>query len=89
MVDCFLVLNELIDNLSNVDGIVAYSLFQMPEDDDHRASIFKRFLGAGKEMHFACERLCITQEDQIERVEKIILVQKALPNCNERIYSHG
>ena len=39
---CHNVLNRLVKNLSNIHGIVAYSLFQLPEDTDLRNNIYKK-----------------------------------------------
>lgn len=89
MENCFLILQELINDLSDADGIIAYSLFQMPIEDSIRRSIFDNFLRRGKEIHFACERLSITNKNQIERVEQIILVQKAIANCPGNQIYHG
>ncbi|MCE7505292.1 hypothetical protein LZG75_03480 [Polynucleobacter sp. IMCC30063] len=89
MENCFLILNELINNLSDIDGIVAYSLFQMPADNYYRSSVFQSFLSKGKEIHFACERLSITKQDEVARIEKIILVEKVLPRCLDGLNYHG
>ena len=40
MKNSFLILNELIENISNFHGIVAYSLFLMPVDDIERIKNF-------------------------------------------------
>ena len=32
MANCYKILNQLIHELKSLDGIVAYSLFQLPED---------------------------------------------------------
>ena len=35
------ILNQLVNSLSGLHGIVAYSVFQMPHDDQKRRKIFK------------------------------------------------
>ena len=42
MKNSFLILNELIENISNFHGIVAYSLFLMPVDDIERIKLLKK-----------------------------------------------
>ena len=54
-----LILRQLINDLPIIDGIVAYSIFQMPEDDTERQSIFNSILSSKKEIHFAVEGLSI------------------------------
>ena len=44
MKDSFYILNQLVNNLKNTDGIVAYSVFQMPFDNKERKKIFNKIL---------------------------------------------
>ena len=39
---CFLVFESCLKELENFDGIVMYSLFQLPENDDKRRKYFAR-----------------------------------------------
>ena len=36
MKDSFYILNQLVNNFKNTDGIVVYSVFQMPFDNKER-----------------------------------------------------
>ena len=40
MTNCYKILNQLIYELNNLDGIVAYSVFQLPEDNEKRNKMF-------------------------------------------------
>ena len=77
-----LMLRQLVKDLPSIDGIVAYSIFQMPEDDDERQSIFNSVLSSKKEMHFAVEGLSLYDNESHSHIEKIWQVKKTLPNCN-------
>ena len=44
MVNSTFVLKQIINELTSIDGIVAYSVFQMPEDDLQRRDFFKKIL---------------------------------------------
>ena len=77
-----LMLRQLVRDLPSIDGIVAYSIFQMPEDDYERQSIFKSVLSLNKEIHFALEGLTLFDNDTCKRIENIWKVKKTLPNCN-------
>ena len=81
MDDCFIIFNQLVKELSSVEGVVAYSLFQMPTDTDLRQNIFHKFIKAGKELHFAVEGLSVFDNDSCERVEDIWQVRNILPQC--------
>jgi sporadic carbohydrate cluster protein (TIGR04323 family) len=77
-----LILKQLINDLHLVDGIVAYSVFQMPEDDTERQNIFGKILSLNKEIHFAVEGLSLYDNDSLNRIEDIWQVKKTMPDCN-------
>jgi len=77
-----LVLKQLINDLPSIDGIVAYSIFQMPEDDNERRRIFDNILTHSKEIHFAVEGLSLYDNDSYNRIEDIWQVRKLVPYCN-------
>ena len=76
-----LTLRQLVKDLSSIDGIVAYSIFQMPEDDDERQIIFNSVLSLKKEIHFAVEGLSIYDNETYNHIENIWKVKKTLPHC--------
>ena len=80
-----LMLRQLVKDLPSIDGIVAYSIFQMPEDDNERQSIFNRVLSLKKELHFAVEGLSIYDDETYNHIENIWKVKKTLPNCESLI----
>ncbi len=77
-----LILRQLVKDLPSIDGIVAYSIFQMPEDDDERQSIFNSVLSFKKEIHFALEGLSIYDIETYNHIENIWKVKKTLPHCD-------
>jgi sporadic carbohydrate cluster protein (TIGR04323 family) len=77
-----LILKQLINDLHLVDGIVAYSVFQMPEDDTERQNIFGKILSLNKEIHFAVEGLSLYDNDSLNRIEDIWQVKKTMLDCN-------
>ena len=76
-----LTLRQLVKDLPSIDGIVAYSIFQMPEDDNERQSIFNSVLLLKKELHFAVEGLSIYDNETYNHIENIWKVKKTLPHC--------
>ena len=77
----YLMLQQVIDEIPSIDGIVFYSLFQMPETQKHRLQIYDNILDKNGEIHFALEKLKITAQSEIERVENIWLVRQTMPDC--------
>ena len=77
-----LILRQLVRELNSIDGIVAYSIFQMPEDDNERKIIFNSVLSSKKEIHFAQEGLALYDNETYSHIENIWKVKKTLVNCN-------
>ena len=44
MNNSFYILNQLVNNMNGIHGIVAYSVFQMPFDNLKRDKLFKKIL---------------------------------------------
>ena len=70
------ILNQLVENLNGLYGIVAYSIFQLPENDEKRKRLIKKILKKNKKIFFACENLQITNQKDMSRIEKIWSIKK-------------
>ncbi len=81
MPNCFLVFESCLNELDNFDGIVLYSLFQLPEDNKQRNKYSDYILSKKKKLHFALENLKIDTEKSVVQIEEIWNIKKALPNC--------
>jgi len=81
MVNSTFVLKQIINELTSIDGIVAYSVFQMPEDDLQRRDFFKKILLLNKEIHFAAEDLFLHDNNTFDQIEEIWQVKKTIPSC--------
>ena len=55
MENSFLVLKKLSNSLGKIDGIVMYSMFQLPNNKDLRFKIFSNFKKNKKKIFFALE----------------------------------
>ena len=81
MTNCYKILSQLIHELKNLDGIVAYSVFQLPEDNVIRNKIFIQMLKRKKIFYFALENLKLSKPKDLQKIENIWLIKKSLPNC--------
>ena len=84
----FLMLNQMIDRLDQLEGLVLYSLFQLPEQAKVRRKIYAQFLDKGKTMHCAVESLSLLNDDDIERIEDIwsvFLVMRDMPDIKKHL----
>ena len=81
MPDSYMILESVLDDLASIDGIVFYSLYQLPLQPEKRKSIYSRVLGAQKSLHFAVEGMFISNPNEIESVENCLLVKATLDHC--------
>ena len=85
MHNCSLIYEQVMSELPEIDGIAAYSLFQMPEDFKYRLDIYQRVMDAKKELHFAVEGLQAITWIDVERIEVLWSVRKILPRCISKL----
>ena len=81
MLNCYKILYQLMHELKNLDGIVAYSVFQLPEENNERKKILKEILKKKKFFYFALENLKVSKFSDIQKIENIWLIKKTLPYC--------
>jgi len=81
MPDCDLMLEQVLNNLDTVSGIVAYSLFQLPKEKARRRIIYEKFTNEKKSLHFAVEGLKVKNKEDCERIEMLWNVRLTLPYC--------
>jgi len=85
MPDSYMILESVLDDLANIDGIVFYSLYQLPLQPEKRKLIYSRVLGAQKSLHFAVEGMFISNSNEIESVENCLLVKATLDHCTPEV----
>ena len=78
-----LMLNSILKNIKDIDGIVFYSLFQMPVDTSERQKIYSKILKSKKELHFAVENIKANTIREFNKIDNIYLIKKTIPNCIE------
>ena len=81
MPKCHKTLDQVIKQLKRIEGIVAYSVFQLPEDNKKRQKVINKIIKKKKKFYFALENMKIKKSEDIETIENIWLLKKTLPNC--------
>jgi len=81
MKDCQLILNQTIKELDLIDGIIFYSLFQLPVKDTERSYIFDSIISNKKMLYFAVENISATSKNDFSLVEDIWNIKTALSSC--------
>ena len=85
MSNSFFMLELAIKELKRLDGILAYSIFQLPENDDWRKKILRKIIKKKKEIHFAVEDFSVRKEEDIQKLQEIWLIKKTLQFCPQKI----
>lgn len=67
----FIHLNNLVNNLKKYDGILAYSLFQLPAEPNTRSKLLLKILKHKKSFHCAIEDIEIKDKETIEKINDI------------------
>ena len=81
MPNCHLALQQVLGELTEIGGLVAYSLFQLPEESSQRQLIYEQILSQEKVLHFAVEGLCAATKQACERIETLWRIRLTLPHC--------
>jgi sporadic carbohydrate cluster protein (TIGR04323 family) len=85
MAGSHLILQQIMDELPQLEGIVFYSLFLLPEQKKERDRVCKVILENKKTIFFAVEGLLMSNKIEHERIETIWQVQKLLPQCLQKM----
>lgn len=75
MPGCYMMLRQVLDELPVLRGMIAYTLFMLPQRKAERLEIYRRALAAGADIHFAVEGLRLAGEADIRRMEDIWGIQ--------------
>lgn len=69
----YLILEQVLAELFNLDGIVLYTMLMLPSDAARRRSIYERVLGAGCGLHAAVEGFALESPADVPRWENVLL----------------
>lgn len=78
MPGCYMMLRQALDELPRLNGIVAYTLFMLPQRRDRRQAVYAAVLEQEASLHFAVEGLTLTRTSDVADLEDIWRVQQAL-----------
>ena len=81
MQGCHLILEQVLCELSEIDGLVAYSLYQLPEDGAQRQRIYDQILRGQNSIHFAVEGLSAKTQREFQKIETLWRIRITLPDC--------
>ena len=77
----FLIHEQVMNDLDDIHGVVAYSIFQLPENASHREKTYQQIIDMKKTYHFAVEGLKFSDEQGCARIEMLWQIKRTLPFC--------
>jgi len=72
MPDCYLMLEQVLDELVSLEGVILYSMFMLPDVAAQREALYRRVLAPGCSLHAAVEGFVLESEVDIERWENVL-----------------
>ena len=72
----YMVLEDILDELPRLNGLILYSILMLPPDEARRRQIYDRVLREGCDLHAAVEEITLSSRQGIQAVEDIFLVNK-------------
>lgn len=85
MPNCHMILEQLLGDLAQLEGLICYSLFMLPAQSAGREAIYQAVIEANATMHFAVEGLVLESERDIEKLEALWLMRNILPLCPKEL----
>lgn len=73
---CYLILETVMRELPEIEGIICYSLFMLPERAARRRELYERIFAAGCSLHGALENMAIVDWQDVVALEDIFLVDR-------------
>jgi len=72
----YMVLEGMIQNLSDFEGVVMCSMHMMPRRAERRRKIYQRILDQGCSVHMLFESVVIKGPDDLEKAEELLLLNQ-------------
>ena len=85
MKNSFLILEDIIKELPKINGIVMFSMFQLPLKDEERKKIYKKIFNKKKYLCFALENIIISNYSEIDDFDRVFKLNKLLKYCPKEI----
>lgn len=80
MPGCYMMLEDLLNELPRLEGIILFSAFMLPQRKERRLRIYEKILANGCTLHSALEDMMLKAKADIENFEDVIEVVCTLPH---------
>lgn len=78
-------LRSLLEQLSEIEGVIMTSLFAMPSDQEIRHAAFKRLYESGATLHCVIENLVVHDAASIDFAEEVYMANLTISQCPRSI----
>jgi len=78
MPNTYMILETLLEQLDDLEGIVCYSMFQLHHEKKLRMKVYDTILSKNRSVHFAVEGLRIFDYQDVARIDNIMCVKKTM-----------
>ena len=79
---CYMMLEDAMNELGQIDGLVMYSIFLLPRRQSRRLQVYDKVLAAGASLHGAVENIALNTQADIQIIENIWMVQEVITRNN-------
>jgi sporadic carbohydrate cluster protein (TIGR04323 family) len=80
----YFVLKDIIKELPVISGVVAFSIFQLPDSKSKRIDLLNIFIENKKSIHFALERFSVKSYKDMVKLNQIWQIKKTTNNKNKQ-----
>ena len=81
MPNTYMILENLLEQLDDIEGIVCYSMFQLHHEKHLRMKVYSTILSKCKSLHFAVEGLSLSSHQDVVRIDNILCVKNVMSNA--------
>ena len=82
MKDSSLMLNSILKEIKNINGIIFYSYFQLPSSIKERNNLYKVMFSNNKSLHFALENIEIRNLEESLKIDETLSIKRFLVNSD-------
>src|SRR5215211_7414478 len=81
----YMVLEGMINELDQYEGLLATSMFMMPKQAERRRLKYDGILAKGASLHFVLEDFVIRRPEDVEPIDEILSLHNLLPAAPKTI----
>ncbi len=85
---CYMMLEAVLAELEQLDGVILFSLYMLPRNPSRRKAIYQHVLDNDASLHSALEQTVLRYEADVSRFEELILLDAWMPKAHLGGYWH-